>query len=98
MPMQLQRLMSSPSLPLPSLSRSSSPAQICRTLILALADLKGRLQRRFEQAYPGQHQILRRALAEAEQLAWQTPFPHLLLPDLAEVRVAELATVSSRGF
>jgi hypothetical protein len=90
--------MHSPSLPLSGFSRSGSPAQICRKLLLALADLKGRLQRRFEQAYPGQSQIIRRALAEAEHLAWQTPFPHLLLPDLAEVRVTELVAAPARDF
>ena len=30
------------------------------------------------------------AVAEAEKLAWETPIPHLFLPDFAEARVAEI--------
>ena len=90
--------MNSPTLPLPASASTRSPAQVCRHLLAALADLKTRLQRKFEQAYPGQSQVIRRAVAEAEQLAWQTPFPHLLLPDLAEVRVSELVAAPARAF
>ena len=35
--------------------------------------------------------LIREAVAEAEALAWQTPFPHLFLPDFAELRVAEMS-------
>src|SRR4051812_22980341 len=95
---QIQRLMNSPALPLPAAASTRSPAQVCRHLLVALADLKTRLQRKFELAYPGHSQVIRRAVAEAEQLAWQTPFPHLLLPDLAEVRVSELVAAPARAF
>src|SRR4051812_25176374 len=95
---QIQRLMKSSALPLPTPAISRSPAQVCRQLIVALADLKARLQSKFEQAYPGHSQVIRRAVSEAEQPAWQTPFPHLLLPDFAEVRVLELVSAPARGF
>jgi hypothetical protein len=35
-------------------------------------------------------QILRSALNEAEALAWQTPFPHLFFPVLAQEKAASV--------
>ena len=57
----------------------------------ALAKLKRRLQRHYERAHPMQTELVRRAIAEAEACAWElSPFPHLFLPDLVEVRIAAL--------
>lgn len=65
------------------------PAQFCRELVSALGELKSRLREKFERAHPGRSQIIRQAVAEAEELAWETSFPHLFLPDFAEARLAE---------
>ena len=60
-------------------------------LTRALAKLKRRLQGHYERAHPTQTELVRRAIAEAEACAWElSPFPHLFLPDLVEVRIAAL--------
>jgi hypothetical protein len=38
----------------------------------------------------GQRHLFHLALNEAEALAWQTPFPHLVFPALAEEKIREL--------
>ena len=57
----------------------------------AVSKLKNRLQRNYEQAYPGFGNIIRIVLDREEARAWRlSPFPHLLLPGLVEARVAQL--------
>jgi hypothetical protein len=57
----------------------------------ALADLKRRLQSHYEDLHPDHRELVREIVAEAEVAAWDlSPFPHLLLPDLVQVRMAEL--------
>src|SRR5207253_10928093 len=58
---------------------------------VALAQLKQRLQRDYELAYPELREIIHLVLDEEEARAWDlTLFPHLLLPDLVQVHVAQL--------
>ena len=66
------------------------PSQLCIELMAAIDKLVERLQDKFERKHPGCGHMIRRALAEAEELAWKTSFPHLFLPDFAEVRLAEI--------
>ena len=66
------------------------PAQLCGELIAAIEKLEGRLQEKFERLHPGRGHVIQQALAEAEELAWRTSFPHLFLPDFAEVRLTEI--------
>jgi hypothetical protein len=57
----------------------------------AVAELKHRLQARYERAHPAQPELVHRAIEEAEARAWELSFfPHLFLPDLVEARIAEL--------
>lgn len=57
----------------------------------ALARLKQKLQRDYEQAYPALGQIIHLVLDEEESRAWKlSAFPHLLLPDLVEAHVERL--------
>ena len=64
----------------------------------AVAELKHRLQAHYERAHPGQRELVRRAIAEAEARAWELSFfPHLFLPDLVEARVAELVALNPRS-
>jgi hypothetical protein len=58
-------------------------------LFAALGELRNRLHEKYERALPGRTSLVRQAVSEAEALAWQTPFPHLFLPDLAELRIAQ---------
>jgi hypothetical protein len=63
-------------------------------LTRAVAELKQRLQERYERAHPGQTELVRRAIAEAEARAGELSFfPHLFLPDLVEARIAELVAL-----
>ncbi len=61
----------------------------CDKLSQSIKDLKVRLQTRYERHLPGKSALIRRILDEAESVAWCTPFPHLFLPDLAEVRLSQ---------
>ncbi|HEY5893985.1 MAG TPA: hypothetical protein VIT91_12210 [Chthoniobacterales bacterium] len=76
---------------------SSSPEntsvlpEYCSRVRVAIADLKGRLQERYERVFPERSVLIHKAIEEAEALAWRTSFPHLFLPELAEDRIARLA-------
>jgi hypothetical protein len=62
-----------------------------QTLTHAVSKLKNRLQRDYEQTYPGLGDLIRIVLDEEEAKAWELSlFPHLLLPDLVEAHVAKL--------
>ena len=56
----------------------------------AVSKLKNRLQRNYEQAYPGLRDLIRIILDEEEANAWNLSFPHLFLPDLVEAHIAQL--------
>lgn len=74
------------------------PSQFCRDLVAAVRELKGRLREKFEGAHPGRSHLIRQALAEAEELAWESMFPQLLLPDFAEARVAAILPARPPAF
>ena len=66
-------------------------AVFLQTVAIAVAQLKQRLQRDYEQAYPDLREIIHIVLDEEEAKAWELSlFPHLLLPDLVEAHVANL--------
>lgn len=75
--------------------RCSSAAQIplgfCRKVASSVLELKERLVLQYEAALPGNLSQIRQAIEEATLEAWETPFPHLFLPDLAELRIQKLA-------
>ncbi len=55
----------------------------CRSLMRQIEGVKESVLREFASSRREQGQMLRFALNEAEALAWQTPYPHLLFPLLA---------------
>ncbi len=65
-------------------------------LVAAVDELKLRLQARYERFLPGEKALIRKALEEAESIAWSTQFPHLFLPDLVEEGIARIIP-ASRG-
>src|SRR6266699_2288752 len=65
-------------------------AVFLQNLPRAVSKLKNRLQRDYEQAYPGLGDLVRIVLDEEEAKAWELSFPHLLLPDLVEAHIAQL--------
>src|SRR5438132_14379582 len=56
----------------------------------AVSKLKNRLQRNYEQIYPGLRDLIRIVLEEEEANARRlSPFPNLLLPDLVDAHIAQ---------
>ena len=84
--------------PKPGPANENTPPHFCEDLMLALGKLKTRLVARFEQKWPGRRQLIQQAIADAEELAWRTPFPHLFLPDFAELRLAEIIATREPAF
>jgi uncharacterized protein (DUF1810 family) len=77
-----------PTLNLRTLQRACTPCY--QAIIDQLSAIRSRVERKFSQAVSGYEEVLRSALAEAEALAWQTPYPHLLFPALAEEKAASV--------
>ena len=63
------------------------PYAFCTRIIHAVGQLRRSLRARYVRPGSPGTAILRRSLAEAEALAWETSFPHLFLPLLAEEKV-----------
>jgi hypothetical protein len=62
-----------------------------QTVAIALYELKQQLLHAYERAYPDLCKIIQLVLDEEEEKAWELSFfPHLLLPDLVEARIAQL--------
>ena len=78
---------------LPNCAERDTFDVFCQKLLVALGHLKVRLQAQYERRFPGERARIREAIEEAERAAWQTPFPHLFLPDLAEGAITR-----ARGF
>ena len=74
------------------------PAVFCRKLADSLVTLKEQLIAKYEDALPGRRHLVRELVAEAEALAWETSFPHLFLPDFAELRLAEVLAIEQPAF
>jgi len=62
------------------------------TATSVISQLKNQLQEQYEQAYPGLGGIIRYVIDEEEANAWNLSplFPHLVLPDLMQARMAQL--------
>jgi len=62
-----------------------------RMVAMAVSRLRTQLQEDYERKYPGLDEIIRIVLEEEEAHAWElSSFPHLFLPDLVEVHIAQL--------
>ena len=59
----------------------------CQKLIGQIKQAKKNLVTEFRDAFSGREQILQLAVNEAEALAWQTEYPHLVFPALALEKV-----------
>jgi hypothetical protein len=69
----------------------TATAVFLQTVTAAVTQLKQKLQRDYEQVYPGLRDIIHLVLEEEEAKAWELSlFPHLLFPDLVEAHVATL--------
>src|SRR2546426_443798 len=68
----------------------------CGRLLDQLERTKDAVAREFRQAFKANERLLRLALNEAEALAWQTDYPHLLFPVLAQEKVQSAANWEAR--
>ena len=77
--------------PMKTDQQNQSALVFLQMVSVAVAQLKQRLQRDYEQAYPGLREIIHLVLDEEEANAWELSlFPHLLLPDLVEAHITNL--------
>jgi hypothetical protein len=69
----------------------------CGQKVLAeITRAKDAIFRESRRAFANHERLLRLALNEAEALAWQTMYPHLVFPDLAMEKVREITTWNTR--
>ena|SRR5215471_5619502 len=78
---------------------ASGPIRLatCRGLATQIESSKNAIFAEFSEANPGQERILHLALNEAEALAWQTEYPHLVFPTLATEKAEALAAWQARA-
>jgi len=68
----------------------------CRKLIAQVQKTKAAIVAEFLGAFGASEQLLHLALNEAEALAWQTEYPHLVFPALAMEKAQSLANWQRR--
>jgi len=59
----------------------------CQRVLAQINDAKAALFAEYRDTLKAQEQIIRQALNEAEAVAWQTAYPHLLFPALAAEKI-----------
>ena len=70
--------------------------QSCKKLITGIRAARNRVANEFHETLEANGQLVRLALNEAEALAWETDYPHLLFPALAVEKVQAVATWQTR--
>ena len=68
----------------------------CQHLIAQIEKAKDAILAEFGETRGAHEQLLRLALNEAEALAWQTEFPHLVFPMLATEKAQAVAAWDAR--
>ena len=68
----------------------------CQKLVAQIQKTKDTILDEFREALGAQDHLLRLALNEAEALAWQTAYPHLVFPALAAEKAQAVATWHAR--
>ena len=70
--------------------------QSCKQLLAGVRETKNRIAGEFHETLKAHDHLLQLALNEAEALAWQTAYPHLLFPALAVEKVQAVAAWQTR--
>ena len=68
----------------------------CRKIIAQVQSIREAVLAEATRALQAPEQALRLAVTEAEAVAWQTQYPHLVFPILAEEKVKSIATWNAR--
>lgn len=63
----------------------------CQKLAKVIENMKDRMIEEFSAKLAGHENVLRLALNEAEALAWETPYPHLVFATLAREKAQAAA-------
>lgn len=63
----------------------------CKKLLARLDATKNAVIHEFSETVEGHQQLLRLAVNEAEAIAWETEFPYLVFPTLAQEKAQEVA-------
>lgn len=64
----------------------------CQRVLAAIEQAKNQFKAQFANLREDHEHMLQLALNEAEAIAWQTTYPHLLFPALAEEKVQAVNT------
>jgi hypothetical protein len=70
--------------------------QSCRQLLAGIEQARNRIANEFHETLEANGQLVQLALNEAEALAWQTDFPHLMFPSLAMEKIQGVAAWHAR--
>ena len=70
--------------------------QSCKKLLAGIDATRNRIANEFHETLEANGRLVELALNEAEALAWQTAYPHLLFPTLAVEKVQAVATWQTR--
>ncbi|HEY1582444.1 MAG TPA: hypothetical protein VGF73_05040 [Chthoniobacterales bacterium] len=62
----------------------------CRRLKSGLGRLENSIRSHYEAIHPSATELISRAIREAREACWTTPFPSLFFPVLAQLRMSEL--------
>ncbi|HTY86835.1 MAG TPA: hypothetical protein VMB80_05165 [Candidatus Acidoferrum sp.] len=68
----------------------------CQKLATQIEHTKKNLLAELRETFEVPEQLFRLALGEAEALAWQTDYPHLVFPDLATEKIQSVAAWHAR--
>ena len=68
----------------------------CRRLIDRIEKVKQAVLDEFHETMDAHNQMLRLAVNEAEALAWETDYPHLLFPALAQEKAEQVSSWETR--
>ena len=70
--------------------------QSCKKFLAGIENTKHRIAKDFQEALVSQGKLFQLALNEAEALAWQTGYPHLLFSELAVEKVQSVEAWDAR--
>ena len=68
----------------------------CRKVRAQIAGVKEAIFAEYSRVFPAPERLVRLALNEAEAVAWQTKYPHLVFPALATEKVQAVAAWNAR--
>ena len=87
---QMEKIENNPS------SFASACMASCRKLLDRLAHVKQAVLDEFHDTVDAHNKMLRLAVNEAEALAWETDYPELVFPTLAQEKAAEVTSWQAR--